>query len=110
MANAYKDKEIEGLEIMAVLGEDGAGGAPTQEYCESYANAAGFDPAKMVIDFGSNAGGWETLFQRMANGGNGGIGLPWDGILDGQGMLYVYNSEQSQDAPYSVVEELLGKE
>ena len=108
MANAYKDKQIEGLEILAVLGEDGGGGKPTQEYCEQYATSAGFDPAKMVIDYG--AASWDTLFQRMANGGNGGIGLPWDGVLDGRGMVYVYNSEQGQTAPYTAVEELLDKE
>lgn len=110
MASAYADKQIEGLEVLAVLGEDGSGGEPSEEYCKSYAESAGFDPAKMVIDYGGSSGGWETLFQRMANGGNGGIGLPWDAVLDGRGMIYVYNTEQGEVAPSTAVQELLDKD
>ena len=105
MNSIYGTKQIEGLEVLAVVSEDGGGAPATLEFCQEYANQTGFDPARMVFD-----PSFETLFQRMANGGNGGIGLPWDGVLDGRGMLYVYNSEQGQVAPYTAVEELLGKD
>jgi hypothetical protein len=102
VANEYKDKQIEGLEILGVLSEDAQGGVPTLDYCKQYAEAAGFPPEKMIID-----NGFEKLFAVMANGGNGGIGLPWDGVLNGNGMIYIYNSEQGQTSPASAVEDLL---
>jgi hypothetical protein len=105
VANEYKDKQIEGLEILGVLSEDAQGGVPTLDYCKQYAESAGFPPEKMVID-----NGFDKLFTVMANGGNGGIGLPWDGVLNGNGMIYIYNSEQGQTSPSSAVDELLNGE
>ncbi len=105
MANTYKDKQIEGLEVLCVLGEDQAGGPPSQEYCKAYAEQVGFPPERMVID-----ASWTVLFEKMASGGSGGIGLPWDGVLDGEGMVYVYNSQQGTDSPFSVVDGLLSGE
>ncbi len=87
---------------MAILGEDQSGGEPSLEYCMAYADQTGFPPERMIID-----ASWTKTFEKIANGGSGGIGLPWDGILDARGMVYMYNSEQSNQSPYEIVDELL---
>ena len=102
MAKQGKEKQIEGLEIFSILSEDAQGGVPTLDYCVQYANSVGFPPERMLID-----NGFLKLFGVMASGGNGGIGLPWDGILNGDGMIYVYNSEQGQEPAQKVVNDLL---
>ena len=102
MVNYFKNQEIAGLEVLGVIGEDGAGGVPTLEYCMDYANSAGFPPERLLID-----ANWSTTFEHIANGGAGGLALPWDGVLDARSMTYLYNSAQSADSPFDIVSELL---
>lgn len=102
MAKAYQEQQIEGLEVFAILSEDAQGAVPTLEYCKQYADSTGFPQDRMLID-----NKFAKLFNVMANGGNGGIGLPWDGVLNGEGLIYLFNSEQGQGSPGKVVNDLL---
>lgn len=87
MAAKYAQDEINGLDYIVILGEDQNGAMPSQDYCKAYAEQNNIDPAKMVIDMS-----WEVLFAKVDSGQAGGIGLPWDGVINGDGMTYVWNA------------------
>jgi hypothetical protein len=93
--------QIDGLELLVFLSEDPDYEPPTLEYCESYAAQQGIDPSRMVID-----PNFQALFGHMDSGVGGDIGLPWDGVLDGRGMVYVWNPSAAGD-PLTAVEELM---
>ncbi len=86
MASVYSEKEIEGLDYFVVLGEDGQGVKPTEAYCTAYAEQNNIDPAKMLIDES-----WQITFANIDTGQAGGIGLPWDAVVNGDGMIYYWN-------------------
>ena len=79
---------------MIVIGETATGGRPTLSYCMQYANQYGIPPEKTYIDHGMQYAGWETTFTYLDPylGADGSFSLPWDAILDGQSMEYVFNS------------------
>jgi hypothetical protein len=100
-----EQQEVAGMEILGILGGDAAGGKPSQEYCVDWANSAGFPPERLLID-----PDFTQLFQAMAPGGASGNAIPWDGILNGEGMVYTYSSALSAESPFNVVEGLLNSE
>jgi len=71
---------------MIVLSEDANNNPPTPEFCQSYADSTGVDPAHMLMD-----NGFMTLFKHMDAGAQG-FSLPWEGVLNGVGMTYEWNS------------------
>jgi hypothetical protein len=91
---AYNDNAGIGLDIMIVIGENAQGGQPTLDYCKQYANQYGLPLEKTFIDYGSQYGGWETTFQYMNPylAADGSFALPWDAVLDGDNMEYVFTS------------------
>ena len=77
---------------MIVIGENAQGGQPTLAYCTQYAAQYGIPPEKTFIDYG--AGGWETTFSHIYPYlvSDGSFALPWDAVLDGDNMEYVFSS------------------
>ena len=88
-----------------MIGEDAAGNVPTLQYCMDYAAAKGVDPADVYIDHGAHA--WQTLFGAIENYTGGSIGLPWEGIVRGESMEYVWNSVTGEGSAMSVLDEVL---
>jgi len=79
-----------GLETWYIMGEADYDENPTPAYCLEYAEAHGVDPARMLLDFGQY--GWETFFTNVDPYiVDGSIALPWNAVLDGSNMQYVYN-------------------
>lgn len=94
---------ILGVEILVYLGGDAADELPTEEYCTQYANQFGFDPARMLID-----GQFEQLFSHVDSGASGGgTTLPFDAILDGNGMEYMWNGTRQTSGAYNEVLKLI---
>ena len=71
----------------------------TEQNCLQYATQTGIDPARMVMD-----PNFATLFAHVSDGGDN--GLPWDGVLDAQGMVYYWRWSEGGD-PLSAIDELL---
>jgi hypothetical protein len=71
----------------------------TEANCKQYAQQMGIDPARMVVDQNH-----QILFSHIDSGGDG--GMPWDCVLDAQGMIYHWNWSEGGD-PLSAIDELL---
>lgn len=77
-----------------MLGENNSGGQATLDFCKGYATSYKLPMDRTVIDWGSKGGGWETLFTNVDPyvGPNGEFAVPWEAVLDGENMEYVYCS------------------
>jgi len=73
------------LGLWVILGENRAGKPPTAQDCLAYANAHGLDPALTFFD-----PGWETTANHVYPYGFQGI--PYDMVLDGSNMAYVWST------------------
>jgi len=72
----------------------------TEANCKQYAQQMGVDPARMVLDQNHT-----MLFGHIDPGGSD-IGMPWECVLDAQGMIYHWNWNEGGD-PMSAIDELL---
>ncbi|TNF26285.1 MAG: hypothetical protein EP329_21520 [Deltaproteobacteria bacterium] len=99
----------QGLDLMVVLGENQLAGPPSLEYCLDYATAKGADPAQVFID-NDGSQGWPVLFSALDTYTDGSIGLPWNAVLDGASMEYIWSSNAGSGDLYSVQDALLGAE
>jgi hypothetical protein len=80
---------------MIVLGETNyENGKPTLQYCKSYAQQHGVPLDKIYIDYGNQYGAWETIFSNINPyiPDSGQFSLPWDCVLDGDNMEYIYST------------------
>lgn len=108
-ANRQKELAEDGLDLMVVIGENASGLAPSLEYCMDYAGRKGLDPSSTFIDNdGTNS--WPTLFSAIDTYSGGSIGLPWNAVLDGRSMEYIWSSNAGSGDLYSVQEELMNRE
>jgi len=99
----------QGLDLMVVIGEDGFSGPPSLEYCMTYALAKGLDPANVFIDHDGRRS-WPELFGAIETYSGGSIGLPWNAVLDGVSMEYIWSSNAGTGDLYSVQDQLLAGE
>ena len=92
---------------MIVIGEDGNAAPPTLNYCKQYAAQYGIPPEKTYIDSAGNGAGWNTLFTNIYPylADDGSFALPWDAVLDGDNMEYMYASSYG---PYPDINTALG--
>jgi len=97
-----------GLEVLVLLGEDDAGGEPTPAYCAQYAEDMGLDPAAVVIDWSGDAS-FATIEDHLNLYGDGSLSLPWDGVLDGSTMRYVWSGARDGGSANAVINELVAK-
>lgn len=103
-----KAPENEGLDLIVVIGEDRLGAAPSLAYCREYALAKGLDPENTFIDHdGTNA--WPVLFGAINTYSGNSIGLPWNAVLDGASMVYVWSSNAGEGDLYGAQDALLAK-
>lgn len=73
----------------------------TEANCKQYAMQNGIDPARMILD-----GNHNLLFSQINPGGGGSVGMPWDAVMDAQGMIYYWNWDEGGD-PLAAIDELL---
>ena len=102
----YKELENDGLQLYVMLGEDGSTNKPSQKYCEDYADRKGMDRSVVFID-NSEGISWNALFGAINNYANGGIGLPWSVILDGDSMEYMWSNTAGADDLYTTIDNVL---
>ncbi len=95
--HSYAKPYGDDIRLMFVMGEDGYYGEPTLAYCEQYARSKGMDPNDFYIDYGQTYGGFETLFSNIYPYSSAGIGLPWNALLRGSNLEYVYNDNGGGD-------------
>ncbi len=88
----------QGLELYFILGEDAGGGPPNQAFCNQYAEGHGFDATNVLMD-----PHWQTFGSFITIGGNS---LPWDVLLDGDDMMFVW---ESMDPNFAVLQSELNK-
>ena len=76
------------LRAWIVLGADSNDNPPSQAFCQGYATRYDLDPTKVFYD-----AQWETLFGHVFPYlQNDTLLLPWEALLDGDNMEYVYHS------------------
>jgi len=108
-AQRTKENAEAGLDLMVVIGENAAGAAPSLEYCKDYAGKKGLDMASTFIDHdGTNS--WPVLFGAIDTYSGGSIGLPWNAVLDGRSMEYIWSSNAGSGDLYGVQDELMSRE
>ena len=84
MSNAYQQYSSIGLQIYVVLGQNNNGDAPSQAECQQYASSHSVDPALLLID-----PNWQTMNSNINS--YGASGIPWNVVLNGANMEYVYS-------------------
>lgn len=108
-AKRAKDFAEDGLDLMVVIGENASGAEPSLEYCKDYAGAKGLDPAATFVDHDGRSS-WPVLFSAIDTYSGGSIGLPWNAVLDGRSMEYIWSSNAGSGDLYSVQDELMARE
>ncbi|PIE15710.1 MAG: hypothetical protein CSA66_08140, partial [Proteobacteria bacterium] len=98
----------QGLELMVVIGENAASGQPSLEYCKDYALAKGLDPATTYVDHDGTRS-WPAVFGAIDTYSGGSIGLPWNAVLDGRSMEYVWSSNAGSGDLYGAQDALLAR-
>ena len=76
------------LEVYYVLGQTPSYEVPTSDYCTQYAQQAGVDPARVLIDNNAENIPWRTFEESISTYEMEGI--PWNAILRGSNMEYIW--------------------
>lgn len=92
-ASFYNERKSKGLELWVVLGETTEGGEPDLDYCMAYAESHGMNPENLYIDYNADSvnSAWDTLFTHISSGSSS-IGLPWQAVVEGIEMTYLWNN------------------
>ena len=98
----------DGLQVLVVLGEDADGAEPSLAFCQEYAASMGLDPASVVIDW-RDGESFAEVGDRLELYSDEGLGLPWDGVLDGLAMRYVWAGARDGGTAGDVVNDLLAR-
>lgn len=101
-----------GLDMWIVVGENKQGGMPTSQFCQGYAEEKGVDPSMVLIDHPQQAVDiplvdpegyavsinglgtvWSAMNPYLVADGSGAVqmGYPWNAILRGSNMEYVWS-------------------
>lgn len=86
---AYDDLHDDGLEVMFILGENMSGTQPNLAFCSSYAASHNLNSSLVFIDHDGEFA-WATLFSNVYPYVGDTIGLPWNAVLRGTNMEYVW--------------------
>lgn len=105
-AKRYQELAGEGLDLMVVVGENQFSEAPSLEYCMEYALSHGLTPEQTFIDHDGERS-WPQLFGAIDTYSGDTIGLPWNVVLDGRSMEYIWSSNTGNGDLYGVQDELL---
>mgnify|MGYP001158539314 CR=1 FL=1 len=80
----YERLSEQGLQLYVFLGADLNFEDPTLEYCASYAEQKGLDPARVLVD-----PNWDNLYANVEHYNHN--VTPINFILDGNNMAYVWS-------------------
>ena len=87
---------------MIVLGETSSRQAPSLADCNAYASAKGISPSQMFMD-NTNNDSFYTIFSYINNYASGSFGIPWDALLDGTSMEYVFSDTAGGEGSFEEV-------
>lgn len=107
-ATRQKANADKGLDLMVVIGENAASAKPSLEYCKDYAGAKGLDAASTFVD-NDGSRSWPVLFDALNTYSGGSIGLPWNAVLDGRSMEYIWSSTAGEGDLYSAQDKLMSR-
>ena len=76
-----------------MLGETEDGLQPDLDYCMAYAESHGMNPENLYIDYNPDSvnSAWYTLFTHISASTTS-IGLPWQAVVEGIEMTYLWNN------------------
>jgi len=78
---------------MVVVGENYSFEEPSLEFCKGYAKSMKVPVERFYLDWSESGGAWETLFANIDPYVTGSsFAVPWDIVLDGQNLEYLYTS------------------
>ena len=104
-AARYDQDKDNGLQLRIVVGEDQNSQPATEEYCRNYATSKNLDPSIVFCD-----PSWQTTFSNLwAYPQDGSIGLPWQAVLRGSNMEYVYGDGGSSGNAVDAINQLLSE-
>ena len=105
--NYYLKNKNRGLEVRFILGEDENANQPTGAICKKWAESHGLDPSMVLLDHdGTHA--WQTTWSNIESYAQGTIALPWEAVLKGADMEYLFYSHGQAKDPTPVLDALLG--
>ena len=105
--NFYLQNKNRGLEVRFILGENSNGNQPTGAECKAWAESHGLDPSMVLIDHdGTHA--WQDTWSVMESYAQGQIALPWEAVLKGADMEYLFYSHGQAKDPTEVLDALMG--
>ena len=106
------DNQPADLDVWVILHSDPSDSEPTPAYCVQYAMSNNIDPGKMFLDWDNDgqsfpsaddpaktyttthmAMTWSTVNPHIRNNS---LGLPWEAVLDGANMEYVWVNQQDR--------------
>jgi peroxiredoxin len=96
----YEELADQGLGLYVFLGADLNFSVPTLDYCASYAEQKGLDPAFVLVD-----DGWEVLFENVDHYDYN--FTPINFMLDGKNMAYVW-SDAANDGTTTTLNQAFG--
>ncbi len=109
-AERHNELADQGLDLWVVLGEDSNSAPPSLAYCKAYAAEKGIDPAATFVDNDGQGRSWAILFDALNTYTTTSIGLPWNAVLDGRNMVYVWSSTAGEGDLYQAQDALLSAE
>ena len=99
-ASFYNERKSKGLELWVILGETTDGLQPSLDYCMDYAESHGMNPENLYIDYNPDSvnPAWDTLFTHISSTTTN-IGLPWQAVVEGTEMTYIWNNVPGDAGP-----------
>lgn len=104
----YLDDRDNGLDLAILYGETPNATPPSLAECKQYGERKGIDPSVLYLD---NDGGraWAATLDKIDNYATGSFGIPWNALLKGDSMEYMWSSYAGEGDLYSNIDALLGK-
>ena len=108
VAEEWEARKQEGLDAIILFGETASGAPPSLGDCKQYAISHSAPPEIVFID--NHAGvAWGNTFDAIDNYSTGGLSVPWNAILDGESMEYMWSSTAGTGSLYQAIDDLLAK-
>ena len=94
---------------MVIIAEDAQKGPATLGYCKQWAMSHGDPDFRYTYIDVTGGVSWNNTFSNIENYGNGGIGLPWSGVLDTRSMEYKWCDYAGEGTLQSNLQDLVSQ-